>query len=653
MLFEPITINGMTLRNRLVMPPMVTQLGDSSGLVTRRQIDYYVERAKNHVGLIIVEGTCPVIGGRVAANQLGAYEDKFIPGLAQLAEAIKQTGARCALQLQHAGRRSFAKDNGGLQPVSSTAMAMRNGEMPRALTLEDIPSLVEGFASAARRAKQAGFDAVEGHFAHGYLIAQFLSPLINKRTDAYGGDLASRARFPVEIVRRIRQVVGPGFPIMVRICGDEYIKGGLTLRDTQKVARMLEEAGVDAIDVSAGYTASHEEGYLNSHIPYSSAPMSLGHGSYLHLAEGIKKAVKVPVIAVGRLDEHSLAEDALAKGKADLISAGRGLIADPALWSKVKENKTEDIRKCIACNHCVSNLMIDTRLGCTVNPEVGMEAAYRPVKSSKPRRILIIGGGPAGMEAARVAALRGHRVTLFEKKPYLGGNLVPAAAPQFKHDIATLTEYLSKQVRKLGVEIRLGAEADEASITGARPDVVILATGASPLIPDIPGIKGGNVVTAIDVLENRAKTGGRVVVAGAGSVGCETAVVLVQAGKEVAIVEMRETDFSDRGGLALDMNPLLRRWLLFELWPDLPIEVIGKSTFREVTRDGLVVENREGKTRLVPADTIVLAAGMKPENGLKAKLSGKVPELFEAGDCIAPRNIIDAISEAARIAHAL
>ncbi len=652
-LFDPITIGPMRLKNRLVMPPMVTQYGDSSGFVTQRQIDYYIERANNHVGLIIVEGTCPTPGGRVAVNQLNIHDDAYIPGLRHLAEAIKKAGSGCVLQIQHAGRRTHAADNNGLQPVAPSAIPQRNGEMPRALTIEDIQGIIENFAQAARRAKEAGFDGVEGHFAHGYLIAEFLSPMTNKRTDKYGGDLESRTRFAVEIIQRMREKVGESYPILVRICGDEYIKGGLNLKDTRKVAMMLEKAGISAIDVSAGYTASHEEGYLNSLIPYSSAPMSMGHGSYLHLAEGIKKVVKVPVIAVGRLDDPALAEKAIAQGKADMVAIGRALIADAAFVSKVHEKKYDDIRKCIACNHCVSDLMIEKNLRCTVNPEVGSEDPYRIKPAPKTKRVLVIGGGPGGMEAARVAALRGHKVTLFESKPYLGGNMVPAAAASFKREIGNFTEYLSGQIHKLGVEISLSTEGNEEKVFTLKPDVVIIATGSSPLMPAIPGIELSNVISAVDVLEGKAKTGSKVVVAGAGAVGCETAAVLVEAGKEVTVVEMRNTDFSDTDGLAPDMNPLLRRWLLFELWPSLPIEVIGKSAFCEITREGLIVEKREGKRRLIAADTIVMAAGMKPNNNLKGKLHGKVAELYEVGDCVEPRKIIDAVQEAAKVAHSI
>jgi len=650
-LFEPINIGTVEVRNRLVIPAMATNYADSSGFVTQRLIDYYVERAKNNVGLIIIEETCIALGGKIIVNQLGVYDDAFIPGLRKLAEAIGETGTRCFLQLHHGGRRAQSKINNGLQPIAPSAIPHRTGEMPHELTLEEIDNLIEAYAQGARRAKEAGFDGVEGHFAHGYLVAQFLSPLTNKRTDKYGGDLASRVRFGIEIIQRIRQRAGEDYPLSTRICGDEYIKGGLTLKDTQKVAVMLEEAGVNVINVSAGYTASHEEGYLNALIPYSFAPMSIPHGFYAHLAEGIKKVVKVPVIAVGRLDDPDVAEEIIAKGKADMVAIGRGFLADPAFASKVYNKQYGDIRKCIACGECGHTALVEGNLRCAVNAELGKEEEYRIKPAPEAKRVVVIGGGPGGMEAAKIAALRGHKVTLVERKSRLGGNMVAAATPSFKHEINNFIDYLSNAVHKAGVEVSLNTEADQEKVLALKPDAVILATGASPQMPAIPGMERNNVTDAVQVLEGKAKTGSKVIVAGAGAVGCETAAFLAESGKEVTIVEMRDTDFSETDGLAPDMNSILRRWFLFELWPNLPIEVIGKSTFKEVTDKGLIVQNREGEQKLIAGDTIVLAAGMKSNNNLKEKLQGKVPELYEVGDCVTPRHIIDAVDDAARIAR--
>ncbi len=647
-LFEPIMIGNLQVPNRIVMPSMVTQYGESTGFVTQRQIDYYTERAKNRVGLLIVEAAAVSRGARILGKQINIYEDAYIPGLKKLAESVKKAGACCFIQIQHGGRQASSAYNNGLHNVAPSVIAKRNGELPRELNVEEIDRIIEDFAQAVRRAREAGFDGVELHFAHGYLIAQFLSPLTNKRTDRYGGDLISRARLGVEIVQRIRQRIGESYPVIARICGDEFIKGGLVLRDAQKIAAMLEEAGLNAINVSGGYTSSHEEGYLNCLVPASSVPMSIPRGRMLSLAEGVKKVVKVPVIAVSRLDDPELAEKVLNEGKADMIAMGRAFIADAAFAEKVYRKQYSDIRHCIACNTCMLKMFTESNLSCAVSAETGREAEFQIKPASRAKRVLIVGGGPAGMEAARVAALRGHKVTLVEKKPYLGGNMVPAAAVDFKRDISLFTKYLTNAVSKLGVEVRLNTQFDQGKILALKPDVVILATGA---LPQVPSGNRSNVTDAVSVLEGNAETGSNVVVVGGGMIGCEVAAFLAQKGKKVTIVEMRVADYSDTDGLALDMEPGFRRWLLFDLLPTLPVAVIGKSTYKEVTDEGVIVEDREGVRKLIAGDTIVFAIGLQCNNGLKSKLEGKVPELYEIGDCVKARKIIDAVAEAAQVAR--
>lgn len=647
-LFEPIMIGSLKVPNRIVMPSMVTQYGETTGFVTQRQIDYYTERAKNRVGMLIVEAAAVSKGGRILPKQINIYEDVYIPGLKKLAESINNAGARSFIQIQHGGRQASSTYNDGIQNVAPSPIAKRNGQLPRELTIEEIERIIEDFVSATIRAKEAGFNGVELHFAHSYLIAQFFSPLTNKRTDKYGGDLISRIRLGVEIVRRIRQKIGKDYPLTARICGYEYIKGGLVLRDAQQIAVMLEEAGLDAINVSGGYVSSHEEGYLNCLVPASGAPMSVPRGTMLPLAEGVKKVVKVPVIAVGRLNDPELAEKALAEGKADMIAIGRAFIADAAIAEKLYQKQYADIRHCIACNTCMLKMFKESNLQCAVNPEVGKEAEFWINPAPKAKRVLVVGGGPAGMEASRVAALRGHRVTLVEKQSRLGGNMVPAAAVDFKRDIGLFTSYLTNAIKKLGIEVRLNTEFDQGKILALKPDAVILATGALPMMP---AGKRSNVTDAVSVLERKAKTGSNVVVIGGGMIGCEVAAFLAQKGKNVTVVEMRVSDFSDADGLALDMEPSFRRWLLFDLLPTLPISVIGKSTFKEVTDKGVIIEDREGSRRLVEGDTIIFAIGLQCEDTLKGKLEGKVPEFYQVGDCVKSRKIVDAVADAAQVAR--
>lgn len=329
-LFKPISLGTMQLQNRIVMAAMVTRYADSEGLVTERLIKHLIEQAKGCPGLIITEITTVAPTGRSFANQLGIHKDDFIPRLKQLTRAVKEAGpVRFVLQLHHGGRRAPSRLNDGAQPVAPSAIAVWGGEMPRELTLEQIEELIEAFAQGARRAKDAGFDGVELHCAHGYLIQQFLSPLTNKRTDLFGGDLESRTRFALDILRRIRQKVGQDYPVIAKICGDEFFKGGLTLKDAQKLVTMFEEVNVNAFEVSAGYKADSEEGYINCSVPASVLSMALPRGHFIHLASGIKKVSGVPVIAVGRLDEPNLAEKIIAEGKADLVAIARGLLADP------------------------------------------------------------------------------------------------------------------------------------------------------------------------------------------------------------------------------------------------------------------------------------------------------------------------------------
>ena len=651
-LFEPITLGTMELRNRIVMPAMATNYGNGEGFVTTRLINHYAERARGGPGLIIIEITSIAPTGKGFANQLGIYKDDFIPQLRQLTEAIKECGpVRCILQLHHGGRRAPSQINNGAQPVAPSAIACLGGEMPRELTPEEIEELIEAFSQGARRAKEAGFDGVEVHCAHGYLIHQFLSPLTNKRGDKYGGDLESRAKFALEVLKRIRQRVGQEYPVLAKICGDEFFKGGLTLRDSQKLVTMFEDVNIAAIEVSAGYKASSEEGYFNSSVPVANLPMALPRGYFVHLAEGIKKVARVPVIAVGLLHEPSLAEKVITEGKADLVAIGRGLLADPFFPSKVAQRQYSDIRTCIACNTCANSLFGEAPVRCAINAELGKEEEYQIKPAAKSKKILVVGGGPGGMEAARVAALRGHKVTLVERKPYLGGNLVAASAASFKREIRQLVDYLSEQVHKVGAEIRLGYELDEGKISALDSDIVILATGASSQKPTIPGIERENVTDAVEVLEGKVETGLRMVVVGGGMIGCEVAVFLAEKGKEVTLVTRRNSDYSLSGGLAPDMEPIIRRWLLFELWPNLPIEVVANSTFKEVQDKGLIVQGREGRTRLVEGDTVVFATGMVPNNELSKKLQGKMSELYQVGDCVQPRKIIDAIHEAAQVAR--
>ena len=621
----------MELKNRIVMSPMDTNFASPDGVVTERLTSYYSQRAKGGVGLIIVEATSPDCPrGNGFACELCIDSDRFIPGLNTLAEVIQDEGAKCAIQLEHAGRQTNRRITGGIQPVSSSNFRCPNGGYARALDEYEIEAIVEAFANAAYRAKRAGFDAVEMQGAHGYLIAQFLSPYVNKRTDSYGGDFEGRMRFALKIVERTRRKVGEDFPIIFRLSGDEYVEGGLSINDVKLIARKLEENGVDALDVSAGVYESR---------PYMIPPMALPKGCNVHLAEEIKKVTNIPIITVGRINDPILAEKILKEGKADLIAMGRALLADPELPRKAAEGKLDDIRKCVGClRGCSERLLHQKSISCAVNARVGKEREYKIMETADPRKILVIGGGPAGMEAARIAGLRGHKVILQERLDELGGQLILAAKAPYKEEVENLKSYLVHQLHKLDVEIQLGTEATPQTIEKVKPDIIIMATGARPIIPRIPGVNRRNVVTAWDVLREEAEVKSKVLVIGGGMVGCETAEFLANKGHDVSIVEMLDQ-------IAYNVE-LRTRWLMMERFAEYPIKTMTGSKAVKIIDDGIVTIDKNSRQHLLKSDSVVLALGARPNNELANKLKEKnIKKIRLVGDCLKARFILDAINE--------
>ena len=641
-LFEPVKIGKLELKNRIVMPALNTKFGTEWGAVNDRLIDYFVERAKGGVGLIIIENTCvDWPAGKAGTNPIRADEWKFIQGLHDLAEAVHLYGAKIATQLQHPGRQGSsltAAEGQQLVAPSEIPCLPTGAEMPHALTVEEIGVLIGKFIMGATITKAAGFDAVEIQGGHGYIITEFMSPYTNKREDEYGGDFEGRMKFPVAIIEGVRMVVGPDFPIIFRMSADEYVEGGLTLEDNKLIARRLEAAGVDALNVSAGIYESPP--WYSRIFPTAGMPM----GCNVPLAQEIKKVVKIPIIVAGKLGDPVLAEKVLKEGKADLIAMGRSLLADPELPKKAYEGRLEDIRPCIYCNEaCIGNISRFWRISCVVNPALGREKEYAIEPAKKRKRVLVVGGGPAGMEAARVAALRGHKVTLYEKAKTLGGQLRAASAPQFKKPIGDLAEYLENQIGKLGVKVELDVKATPTLIKRLKPDVVVLATGATPVIPDIPGAQASKVATAIDILLGRKRTGEKVVIIGGGEVGSELAWFLAEKGKKVTIIEML-------GGVAMDMNMFSRFYLMDKL-AELGIETLLNTTAQEITDKGVVAVDMEGNKQAIEADTVILATGFRPDNGLENKLKGAVSEIYTIGDCVKPGKIWGAIDSASRIAR--
>jgi len=608
----------MALANRIIMAPMGMQSED--GNFSRNNIYYYATRAQGGVGLVITGGS--LIDATIEDVRLTMVDsDDKIASLTELASAVHQYGKKVAVQLV-AGLGRLGFPGGPKQPVGPSELPCFGNPrvMTRELTIEEIERLVKAFGNATRIIKTAGMDAVEVHGYGGYLLDQFQTSLWNKRTDEYGGDLNGRLRFSMEIINEIKGVGGKDFPVIFKFTPKHYIEGGRDLDEGLEIARRLEDAGVAALHIDIG---SNETWYLKC------PPIYMQPGPWIEIAEAVKKAVKIPIIIGGKLGYPDLAESILKEGKADFIALGRPLLADPEWPNKVKEGRLDDIKPCIGCHAgCWGRTMRGKYVSCAVNPATGVEREYTLMPAKRQKSVLIIGGGPAGLEAARVAATRGHEVTIWEKGNRLGGNLIPASVPDFKQDIRSLIDYLSNQVRKLGVKVELMKEATPELVRQANPDAVIVAAGATPIIPEIPGIERANVISAIDVLSGKTEAGETVLIAGGGSIGCEIAVYLEQMGKKVTLIEMKERLLPPE---STDLHPI-NKMMLLKMVADSGVDVLTGTRLLEITGEGAIVDTG-GARQILKADSVVLALGLKPESTLKDTLEGKVREVFAVGDC--------------------
>ena len=630
-LYEPFRLNGLELKNRLVMAPMHTKFASESGEVTDRLISYLAERARGGVGLIVLENTCvDWVYGRPMGNPVSIHDDMCRSGLSNIPLAVHRYGAKIVTQLQHTGRQNVRSNiPGGRQPVAPSAVqSKRGGDLPRALQEEEIEAIIQMFVEGARRTREAGFDGVELHGAHGYLLTQFFSPHCNRRTDQWGGSLANRARFPVEVVRRIRREVGDDFPILYRMSAEERIPGGTTLEDTLQLVGMLEQAGVDCFDVSAGIYDSIEAIYSL----YGQAP-----GALLPLATAVKRASEKPVIGISRLGwDLEYAAQAVTDGRVDLVSMGRSLLADPYLPKKHYEGAREEIIPCIACNDCIGMMERGWQLRCVVNPQLSNEY-LEPVKATtRSRNVLVVGGGPAGMQCALTAAMRGHRVTLVERGPRLGGQLLAAAAVAEKAaEMNALIGYFETMLNKHGVIVELDTEVTAPEDLPVQPDVVVLAIGATLDRPNFPGSE--RAISALDLLTGKsADIGSRIVVIGANGVGIDTALFLSQTPDRLITVVDAEAESGH------DLNEFLR------LYTASLIQQRGVNVLTNWEVVGIGVDHVSGQTstgmETMECDTVVASGAFSARSSrqIQREFEQRGASVHVIGSALDPGMLFDA-----------
>ena len=659
-ILEPISIRGVEIQNRIAMAPMGNDCMIIAGEgFNSRAIDYFIERARGGVGLIItgmfkveneVEPISPHIFPLITRG--------VIPSFAELAETVHSLGSKIFVQLTAGYGRVGPPELLLMPPRAPSPMPSywNPATICKELTIEEIEHYVKSFGVAAEIVAEAGVDGVEIHAVHeGYLLDQFAIAMFNRRTDKYGGDLRRRLTFPIEIVQEIKKRVGKEFPVSLRFSIKSFIKelgqGGLPeetfeekgrdLEEGLQAAKYLEEAGYDAFDADCG---SHEAWY------WAHPPVYQRHGCLLPFISELKKVLNVPVLASGRLEVPELAERVISEDNADIVLIGRGLLTDPYWVRKVEQGKTERIRPCIGCHDgCLERLVSCLPMSCAVNPAVGRERLYKLQRAEEPRTVMIIGGGVGGMEAARVAALRGHRVTLYEKSESLGGHLLAALIPDFKKDLKRLLEWYHQELGDLEVDIKLGVEVHSDLVDRERPDFTIIATGSRSRILDVPGVEKDVVTTDIDLLQGRKEAGARVLIVGGGMNGCETALWLAQQGKEVTIVEVLP-ELMTAGKVRI---PHANRLMLLDLLKFNRVKVLTRGTVTAIQGGGATLEIGGIEKRKIEADTIVFSVGLKPCRELYHSLVGRVPYVFLIGDAREVRNVMGSVWDAYEVARAI
>lgn len=644
-LFTPIKIGGQLIKNRIFSAPTGLMSYTARGHLTTENMAYYELKAKGGCGVVTLgESIVHAATGQSHDRQICLDDPHVLPSLTNTARAITRYGAVANIELSHGGKYAGLASIGGHKKERRPAYGPSHDVLPSGEEVLEMPQkliyeILDAYGAAADVAKRAGFGMVMVHAGHGWLFNQFLSPLENHRKDEFGGSLENRARFLLMALDRVRQAVGPGFPIQIRMNGDDFTEGGLHLEDYKELARMV-ESRVDLFNISCG---SHErqELFVRTH-----PSAFLDHGCNVYLAAAIKQVVSKPVSCVGALGDPEQCEEIIASGQADIVELGRALLADPFLPKKAYTGQKEDITPCLRCFVCLGESEINGTNRCSVNPVIGaeLEEKYYVAPPLSKKKVLVVGGGPAGMEAAITAARRGHEVLLYEKTDALGGALKFAEAVPFKQDLYRFTQCLIRRVESSGVKVTLNQRVDRALAEKVRPDVLIIAVGAQPVIPAIPGIASDKVVSVAQAEANPDALGERVVILGGGLVGCETGIHLGMKGKQVTIVEMRDT-------LAADVNMFHGMALGQEL--NKYVTAVTGGTGRAVTDEGLVYTDREGQEHLLPADAVLCAVGMRACTDVMEKLWNVVDEQYVIGDCVKPAQVTQAISDAYYLAKNL
>ena len=635
-LYEPGRIGTLVLDNRLILAAMGVPLAGAEGEVTDRMIAFYRARAIGGVGLVTTS-FASISPDATFPLTLAIYDDKYIPGLRRMAETIHEAGAKLCVQLMHPGLLLLFLGwiaEGVTVKVPAITPRLKMDVPYHELSRTDIDRYVELFAEAALRARKSGADAVELHASNGCLISTFLCPITNQRTDEYGGNAENRARFARQIVQRIKAVAGQDFPLIVRINMYDDMEGGVTPDEVVRQARLIESAGADAINISSGL-----EYWTTSTIPCYLFP----DGPMLPMAERVKKTVKIPIIAAGKISVE-LAHQLLNGGKADFIAWARPLLADPDLPNKVRRGRGDEVWHCIYCNNCL-NIDLDLYPGqCSVNPFVYREDLGTLPRAESSKKVMVVGGGLAGMRVALLLAQRGHKVSLYERASELGGQWKTACATPAKRGYASLAEHLERCLRDEGVTVTTGVEVTKEIVLDAMPDAVVVATGASPAQLNVPGASGPNVVQGHDVIAGRAAVRGKAVVVGGRFIGMEVAISLAEQGKQVSLVTQ-----AGLGENGIRLEPMTFRTLARRLI-ELGVPLYLHSRVIEITDKAVTMALGQDIFSL-PADTIILAVGMRPENKLAKELEGVVPKVYTLGDCVKPKDAAAVAVQAGQLAR--